>query len=139
MVNRDIVSRKLRYMRDCLDILRRCRSFTLERFVSDPFIYSTAERNLQLAIECAIDIGAHIIADEELGEADEYNQIFLLLGEHNILPDSLTASLVKAAKFRNMLVHIYETVNKKQVYDIVQRDLDDLEKFAQIVAARYLA
>jgi len=35
--------------------------------------------------------------------------------------------------FRNMLIHIYWKIDDKKVYDIMQKDISDLEEFIKDV------
>ena len=69
---------------------------------------SAIERNFQLAIECAIDIGEIIISEEGFERPEDYRSVFLILGRHGILPGEFAEELTFSAGFRNILVHIYE-------------------------------
>lgn len=49
-------------------------------------VRSAIERNFQLAIECAIDIGEIIISKEGFERPEDYRSVFLILGKHGMLP-----------------------------------------------------
>jgi uncharacterized protein YutE (UPF0331/DUF86 family) len=38
------------------------------------------------------------------------------------------------ARFRNLPVHVYWTIDYGRVFDVLERDLDDLRAFSRIVA-----
>ena len=42
------------------------------------------------------------------------------------------------AKFRNMVVHLYERIDEEEIYNIVQNHLDDFEYFIKQVVKIYL-
>ncbi len=118
-------------MQEYLKILKQISRYNIEDFKSNPEHYGSAERFLQLAIECCIDIGSHIIASEGFRRPEDYADVFRVLGENKVLPEDFAAQLVKMARFRNLLVHIYLEVDLNQVYNILKNNLGDLEKFAK--------
>jgi uncharacterized protein YutE (UPF0331/DUF86 family) len=74
----DKIFRKLSFMQRCIDYLESIdpESTDLE---SNYKKRSAVERNFQLAIECAIDIGEIIIANEGLERPEDYRSVFQLL------------------------------------------------------------
>lgn len=126
-----VVNARLSKMQEYLKILKQISRYNIEDFKSNPEHYGSAERFLQLAIECCIDIGSHIIASEGFRRPEDYADVFKVLGENKVLPEDFAAQLVKMARFRNLLVHIYLEVDLNQVYNILKNNLGDLEKFAK--------
>lgn len=99
---------------------------------------AAAERRLEKAIQCAIDIASYIVAKEALGTPTQYKDVFFFLGREGVLTPDLTDRLESMVGFRNNLIHQYETVDPSLVYKAVHTDVDDLVAFAQAVAAKYL-
>jgi len=95
---------------------------------------SAIERNFQLAIECAIDIGEIIISEEGFERPEDYRSIFLILARHGILPRDFAESLSAAAGFRNFLVNIYEDIDPDIIKKFLVENLDDFDLFASYVA-----
>jgi uncharacterized protein YutE (UPF0331/DUF86 family) len=126
-----VVNARLSKMQEYLKILKQISRYNIEDFKSNPEHYGSAERFLQLAIECCIDIGSHIIASEGFRRPEDYADVFKVLGENKVLPEDFAAQLVKMARFRNLLVHIYLEVDLNQVYNISKNNLGDLEKLAK--------
>ncbi len=71
MVRPEVVRRRLEQLGEDLAILERYRRYDLGAFLADPERYGSAERFLQLAIEATLDMGSHIIADENLGSVEQ--------------------------------------------------------------------
>ncbi len=106
---------------------------SLEEFVHDPFVHGNAERYLQLAIQCTIDIGNHLLSDLKLRTPREYREIFLILAEGKILPESLAKKLASAAGLRNILVHDYMELDLKRIYDYLRHGLKNFEEFGRAI------
>lgn len=106
----DKLFRKLNFMQRCVDYLKSIdpESPDLE---SNYEKRSAVERNFQLAIECAIDIGEIIISKEGLERPEDYRSVFRILGRHEIIPEEFAEEFAFSAGFRNILVHIYEEVD----------------------------
>jgi uncharacterized protein YutE (UPF0331/DUF86 family) len=102
-------------------------------FLADPDICGNAERQLQVAIQAAIDIGNHLLADLDLGTAKDYKDIFRILSEHRIIPNRLASRLSSMTGLRNVLVHDYLEVDLGIVFAILKSDLPDFEKFIAAV------
>ena len=82
MVKREVVRRRLERLAEYLTILERFQDYELEIFLSDPEHYGSAERFLQLAIEATMDVGSHIVAEENLGPIDQSRDVPRRLREH---------------------------------------------------------
>jgi uncharacterized protein YutE (UPF0331/DUF86 family) len=91
------------------------------------------ERRLETAIQACIDIGNHIISQQNLGSPADYGQIFLILAEKGIINSKLSEKLIRMAGFRNVLIHEYRDILIDKVYDILQNRLSDFYDFAQAV------
>jgi uncharacterized protein YutE (UPF0331/DUF86 family) len=48
-------------------------------------------------------------------------------------PRELSQRLQKMARFRNVLVHLYWTVDYERLYDIIRGDLGDLREFVRAI------
>lgn len=95
------------------------------------------ERYLEVSIECCLDIGEMIISWERARKPETYREVIEILGEIGVLPGDFADKFAPAAGFRNILVHMYAEIDVERVYLYLQRDLEDIEKFAVFVA-RYL-
>ncbi|MGC9336908.1 MAG: type VII toxin-antitoxin system HepT family RNase toxin [Candidatus Cloacimonadia bacterium] len=98
---------------------------------------SAIERNLQLAIESALDVGEVIISARGFEKPEDYRSVILILGRHNVIPRDFAERFAEAAKFRNILVHMYAEVDGEMLYGILQNNRGDFDEFAKYIA-RYL-
>lgn len=137
MVNENVVALRLERLREYLNNLEAVLQFDCNRFVTDPFIHGTAERNLHLAIECLLDIGNHIISERNYTKPENYADIFKILTDMKVISPTLASNLEGMAAFRNILVHDYMRLDRVRVYDMIQKKtcyLDELGKvFAELL------
>jgi uncharacterized protein YutE (UPF0331/DUF86 family) len=133
MVDKNLLIIKTDKIKEYLGYLKATRRYSLNEFKSTPQIFGSSERFLHLAIECAIDIGNHLIADLRFRKPESNREVFEILHENGILDAGLRDSLVKMAQFRNILVHDYLKLDREIVFNIIQRNLTDLERFVKAV------
>lgn len=88
---------------------------------------------LHLAIQAAIDVAAHIVADQKLGLPNGYRGYFLMLGSRGWIERNLAERLAHMAGFRNIVVHQYEDVDLGRVEEILRDHLGDLLAFVAAI------
>ncbi|MEA2089538.1 MAG: DUF86 domain-containing protein, partial [Thermoproteota archaeon] len=74
-MNERIVTNRISKLREYLKVLRGFQKVSFEEFTSDPRIRYSVERCLHLGIECAINIGNHIISALQMRKPEEYHEI----------------------------------------------------------------
>ncbi len=94
------------------------------------------ERTLQMAVECCLDIGSHIISSERLREPEDNKDIFKVLVEGGFLPEGLLATYQGMAGLRNVLIHEYARIDPEVVFGVLKRRLEDLRRFAVEIGRR---
>jgi len=128
LVRKELIAARLGRLHEYVRILKAIQRYSLESFKNDVFIHATAERYLQLAIECVLDIGNYVISDRGFRKPDTYAEIFDILLENKIIPKKLFKELEGMSAFRNVLVHDYLQIDLDKVYDILHKRLPSLEK-----------
>ena len=93
------------------------------------------KHTLQEAIEASLDTANHIISAEGFGRPDDYADYFPRLARHDVISKSLADKLSEMARFRNVLVHLYDEVDPETVARILNNDLGDLRAFARAMYA----
>ena len=88
-----------------------------------------------MMIETCVDIAGHIISDKAFRTPTSYSDTFKVLHENSVLPTSLFVKMEKMAKFRNIVVHHYDTIDAEIVIGILKRDLYDFSGFQAAVVA----
>lgn len=132
-VNKRIVTNRISKLSEYLKVLRELQKASFEEFSSNPRIRYSAERCLHLAIECAINIGNHIISALQLRKPEEYHDIALILEENGVIPSGFAEEFVRMIRFRNILVHDYVGLDISRVYTFLQERLADFELFMEYV------
>jgi len=132
-LNKEKIYRQLSLLKKYLKELNSLKNTPFDEFEENSIIRAAAERLLQVAIETVQNIGNHIIASRGYRNPKDYADIFRVLEEEKILPHDFSENLQQMAKFRNRLVHIYWDIDIKKLYDIIQNNLEDFERFAQII------
>lgn len=134
MVDPEVVRRRLRELDRRLGRLRAIRQSGEDAFGSDEALQAQAERHLQLAIQAALDVANHIVAQESSDTPEDYASIFTALGSTGVIDTEIAGRLRRAAGLRNVLVHAYLDVDPRIVWRSLE-DLGDLERFAAAVEA----
>ena len=134
MVRAEVVRKRLNKLDEYLTILRSLQRYSFEEFIQEPERYGSVERFLQLAIEAVIDIGNHVVAEQNLGIVNWYSDIPALLVKHGIIDVDLEQRWVRMIGFRNALVHDYADIDREIVYKALQYRLGDLEALRRVFA-----
>jgi len=72
MVRSEILRRRLNKRDEYLAILHQLQRYNRDEFLSNAEHYGSAEPFLHLSIEALLDMGNHVIADENVGVVDWY-------------------------------------------------------------------
>lgn len=133
MVDRPLILRKLAELDNYIGQIKEYSGVGIAQYRKDWKIQRIVERTLQMMIETCVDIANHVIADSKLRPPSSYADAFVVLKEGGIINDSLSRSLQKMAKFRNIVVHQYEQVDAAVVVLIIKKHLRDFESFKKAV------
>lgn len=134
MVDPDVFDRRIAKLEDLLSDLRQLATMPRNEYERDHGKQAQAERWLHLAAECVLDLTHHLIADRGWRTPSSYRDAIRVLAEESVLDEDLAHDLEEWAGLRNVLVHLYLEVDHAIVYDILQNDLDQLQRFAEAVA-----
>lgn len=128
------IVKRLEKLGECLTKLEPLKGKPLDEFLEDVYLRDIVERNLEVAIQCCIDIANRIISLEGMEKPSDYYGALIQLGMNGILPLEFAKHLAPMAGFRNILVHGYMEIDWNQVHSNLQR-LEDLREFAGFVRA----
>lgn len=124
----DVLLRKLLYLRQLLTDLTPYANVTLAEVKVEHY---KLERLMELLVATATDILFHKLAEMDVAP-DSYREAFRLAGEHELLPVDLAERLQQAAGMRNILVHLYESIDYQILHESIQPALQDFSQFAAI-------
>lgn len=134
MPNPEVLLRRLRALESYLAVLRSLQRYARDEFLANPEHYGSAERFLQLALECLNDMGGHVVADLHLGAADTYAHVVERIAAAGYIDVDLERTWLRMVGFRNVLVHDYLEIDRSIVYDVLQNRLDDFVKLQRMFA-----
>lgn len=129
MVDHDLIIAKAGTIRRNLKRISEKGSVDLETFLEDIDRQEMISFNLHLAIENCTDLAAHIISEEDLGVPGSASEMFYLLEENGYLSRALTEKMIKAVGLRNLIVHEYDKVDLKRLFEIIRKDTKDINDF----------
>jgi uncharacterized protein YutE (UPF0331/DUF86 family) len=136
VIDRETICRRLHALEAYTAELRRlAASLSRSDFDADRSRQWAVEHGLQLAIECALDVGSHLVTVERLGAPQSYREVIELLGQAGILPPEFVARIRAMPGLRNVLVHDYLTVDLDVVWRMLHDGPADFEEFIRHVAA----
>lgn len=129
-LNKEVLQARISYIEDSLKSLERFKGVEYKKFYSNPDHYRIAFYDLHKALEAVMDIGSHILSRIPGARPSSFKDIHRLLGKHKIVPlDFANDALVKMAGYRNRMVHFYGEITEREIYDIVQEELNDFYTF----------
>ena len=131
MTDLQLVAKKLALIETSVVELRSL--VRLEAVQEDVRELRFAAYTLHIAIQAALDVAAHIVADNRLGEPQNNRELFELLARYGWISRELMGSLREMVGFRNIVVHGYERLNAAIVEKILRHHLDDLLQFVSAV------
>jgi uncharacterized protein YutE (UPF0331/DUF86 family) len=94
---------------------------------------SAVERNIQIAIECVIDIGLIIISKEGLKRPEDYESVILILGKNAIIPEDFAKDFSTVASWRDALVHVDDEIDTSLLENFLREQLGDFERYGKYV------
>lgn len=112
--------------------LEPLRDRSLDEFLQDAYLRDIVERNLEIAVQCCLDIANRIISLAGTSKPRDSYESILRLGELGVLPMAFARQLAPMAGFRNILAHEYLAIDWDLVYKHLQR-LDEFYQFARCI------
>lgn len=138
MVDSLLVGRKLAQIDTYLKQIGDYSKISLTQYKDDWKTQRIVERTLHILIEVCIDIANHIISDEGMRLPTGYADTFTVLMENKVIGKKLCGTLERMAKFRNVVVHQYETIDPAIVVSILHKNLGDFEQYKKRII-KYLS
>ena len=92
--------------------------------------------HLWQATQIVIDLAMAACLSMKLGTPSSYADAFRLLRQAGVIDDGLADRLVRAAGFRNLVAHAYETLDMKRVHEAARRGPADLRAVLHTLSQR---
>ncbi len=136
-MRKEDVQSKLDLIPENLEKIEIFRAMSYEEFISDFRNIDSALHRLQTSIQALVDIGGYIIGSLGLRTPSTSGEVVDILVEHGLLKIERRDRYISMIQFRNRIVHFYNTMNLKILYQILQNELIDIREiyreFIQII------
>ena len=130
----DVVRSRCSEIERALDRLDVIREGGRLAFLADDDSKDIACYRLLIAIEAALSLCYHVSARALREVPEDYAGCFASLERGSLIDADLSGRLQQMARFRNLLVHVYWTVDYDRVFDILEHRLGDLRAFSRAMA-----
>ncbi|MCK5800630.1 MAG: DUF86 domain-containing protein [Deltaproteobacteria bacterium] len=124
-----------------LDLLERlllrldeyAEQITREQIEADLDTWLKVSRALELVAQCCVDLALEIVAKRGLGVPETYRDAFVRLAQARILTVEHSIQLQSWAGLRNVLAHLYASIDLDRLHAAMIEEKTPLRAFAQIV------
>lgn len=137
-INIDRIRELASEIRKALTELEEISSLSEDTFLRDSKNINSAKYLLIVATEGVIDICNHIAAKKGGRCPEDYGDCFMVLNEMGIIDKETALNLMNMAKFRNLLVHLYWKVDNVKVYNIIKKEMTDIDAYLKAISG-YIA
>jgi uncharacterized protein YutE (UPF0331/DUF86 family) len=128
-LNLNLLTQKANEIRKAIEDIQNYTMNELENFLEDNTLIDATKYKFLLAMEGCFSICNHLASRIGKRVPEGYSDCFKMIAEIGIITEKLADNLMKMAKFRNLLIHIYWTVEDKKVYEYSKNNLRDIEQF----------
>lgn len=91
------------------------------------------ERLFQLVVDTMVAMNTHVIAGADFPVPEDYQNTFVTLGEHGVLPMDFAGRLAPIVGLRNRVVHKYEELDMRMFLTQLHAELDDIPTYLRHV------
>lgn len=129
MVNKERILTKIKELQDYLKELKQIIPKTLEEYKASIEKKRACERLLHVSIECVLDVCDMIVEELDLGIPSDEEDILEKLKSAEVIPIEIVNKVKEMKRFRNVLVHRYGLVKDENVFEILTKDVKDINVF----------
>ena len=116
-----------------LEKLEILRAMGFEEFTSDFRNIDSSLHRFQTSIQALVDIGGYIIASLGLRAPGTSGEVIDILVEHGLLNAAQRDRYISMIQFRNRIVHFYNDIDLKILYQILQEQVVDIRELYRIL------
>ena len=131
MIEKGTIYRKSDSVKRSVRRLTSKLGLSLEEFLKNEDAQDSVLHHLQIAIQGCIDIGQHVISDEEWGMPGSLSEIASILESKGVISKDLAGKITRMFSFRNILIHDYAAVDLGKVYEVWNLGLNDITAYLE--------
>jgi len=133
MIDKELIYRKIKLISKDLKEIRLISYLSEKEYFAKSIWEIQAERYLERIIGRMIDINYHIITETGNPPPSDYFESFIELGKLKVLPEEFSKEMAPYAGLRNRLVHGYNSLDEKRVYQAMKKLMKDVPKYLQVL------
>ena len=134
MTTLDTIDNKISQIKKYLGQTEAFKKYSRQEIETDDLVRPALEHVLFLITQSVIDLGDMLISYRAFRKPGNQSEIFQILKENNVIPRELEEKLISMTGFRNVIAHDYAKVNYDRVYEVLHKDLKDIEEFIEVVS-----
>lgn len=131
----DVLAAKLETLRRCVQRVRAKTPPSAAALRSDDDAQDIICLNLERSVQACVDMAAHIVASSACATPRTMAGAFDALHQEDIITAALAERMRKAVGFRNIAVHVYDTLDWDIVHSIATERLGDFVDFGLAIEA----
>ncbi|MEY4512793.1 MAG: hypothetical protein RLZZ450_4915 [Pseudomonadota bacterium] len=135
MIDQNVLLAKLAELDKRVRRVQQLRLGDAAHYASDETAAELVSFNLMVAVQCASDLAAHLIADQDWGPAASAGDAFDELAKRDVISSALAAQLRKAVGFRNAVAHGYAQLRSDLLHAAATVGVDNLVEFSRALAS----
>lgn len=134
-MDRRLIEEKLAALRRCIDRVVAKRPADATTLAADQDAQDILAVNLTRAVQIAVDIAAHLIAESSSPAPATMGEAFDRLVDLGVLQPELAKRMKRAVGFRNIAVHNYLAIDWSIVHGIAHEHVADFLAFNRAIGA----
>jgi uncharacterized protein YutE (UPF0331/DUF86 family) len=134
MTDVGLVLAKLQRLNQQISLVRARRPNSADVLATDLILRDALALALMVALQEAIDIAYHVVADEGWGVPDSHRAAFDMLAAHGVVSEDLARRLSGVASLRNRIAHGYASVEHARLWQELPEGLTALDEFKGAIA-----
>lgn len=133
MPDKKLINKKLRSIALYLQEIKPTLDRPFKDFHKNYHYMRTAERDIQLIVDAAVDINIHILLEQGGAPPETNFGSFIEMEKLAIGPAGLFKTLAKSAGLRNKLVHEYEEIDPLILYRSLQKFIPLYHRYGKAI------
>ena len=131
MIDRELVNRKLSQIVEYLTALTPLQGMSYADYMQQPLPRYAAERLVQLLVDTAVDINAHLIVELTGAPPQDYYDSFIKAAQAGVLSAAFALSIAQSTGLRHRLVHQYEAIDHAIVHSAIAEAITQYTEYCR--------
>lgn len=135
MVDRGVLQAKIAFAQVRVRELKAKRKAApAGQFIGNMDVQAIILHHFQVVVQSCCDMASHIVADRELGIPGTQAELFEILAQGKIVPRTLAQRMGMHVGLRNLIVHAYDTLDYRDIYETLPRRIRDITRYLRTIA-----